>query len=116
MLCLCVSELKEAAERAQAQYRSEKQRRKEMELRVNNMEEELQDLKSDKESLERVRTLHVFFLLSVNGDRISILYRGSALNITVHRGHHGNEDNMLNCSGLERIVVVMLTNSWFLCV
>ncbi|KAK5870520.1 hypothetical protein PBY51_003462 [Eleginops maclovinus] len=46
-------ELKEAAERAQAQYRSAKQRRKEMELRVNNMEEELQDLKSDKDSLER---------------------------------------------------------------
>uniref|UniRef100_A0A8D0CRZ0 peptidylprolyl isomerase n=1 Tax=Sander lucioperca TaxID=283035 RepID=A0A8D0CRZ0_SANLU len=41
------------SEMAQAQYRSEKQRRKEMELRVNNMEEELQDLKTDKESLER---------------------------------------------------------------
>ncbi|XP_035514553.1 FK506-binding protein 15 isoform X2 [Morone saxatilis] len=48
-----LEELKEAAERAQAQYRSEKQRRKEMELKVNNMEEELQDLKTDKESLER---------------------------------------------------------------
>ncbi|XP_068559313.1 FK506-binding protein 15 isoform X2 [Cebidichthys violaceus] len=48
-----LGELKEAAERTQAQYRSEKQRRKEMELRVNNMEEELQDLKTDKESLER---------------------------------------------------------------
>uniref|UniRef100_A0A8C3A6W9 peptidylprolyl isomerase n=1 Tax=Cyclopterus lumpus TaxID=8103 RepID=A0A8C3A6W9_CYCLU len=40
-------------ERTQAQYRSEKQRRKEMELRGNNMEEEVQDLKADKESLER---------------------------------------------------------------
>uniref|UniRef100_UPI0037E76F6C FK506-binding protein 15 isoform X2 n=1 Tax=Semicossyphus pulcher TaxID=241346 RepID=UPI0037E76F6C len=48
-----LEELKEAGERAQAQYRSEKQRRKEMELRVSNMEEELQDLKTDKESLER---------------------------------------------------------------
>ncbi|XP_060893408.1 FK506-binding protein 15 isoform X2 [Labrus mixtus] len=48
-----LEELKEAAERAQAQYRSEKQRRKEMELRLNNMEEEIQDLKADKESLER---------------------------------------------------------------
>ncbi|XP_032371886.1 FK506-binding protein 15 isoform X2 [Etheostoma spectabile] len=48
-----MEELKQAAEMAQAQYRSEKQRRKEMELRVNNMEEELQDLKTDKESLER---------------------------------------------------------------
>ncbi|TKS78016.1 FK506-binding protein 15 [Collichthys lucidus] len=48
-----LEELKEAAERTQAQYRSEKQRRKEMELKVNNMEEELQDLKTDKERLER---------------------------------------------------------------
>uniref|UniRef100_A0AAX7U8F5 peptidylprolyl isomerase n=1 Tax=Astatotilapia calliptera TaxID=8154 RepID=A0AAX7U8F5_ASTCA len=37
----------------QTQYRSEKQRRKETELKVNTMEEELQDLKTDKESLER---------------------------------------------------------------
>ena len=58
MLCVCVPELKEAAERTQAQYRSEKQRRKEMELRVGNMEEEVQDLKTDKESLERVSVLH----------------------------------------------------------
>ncbi|KAM7416849.1 hypothetical protein PAMA_018766 [Pampus argenteus] len=48
-----LEELKEAAERAQAQYRSEKQKRKEMELRVNTTEEEVQDLKTDKESLER---------------------------------------------------------------
>ncbi|XP_040011066.1 FK506-binding protein 15 isoform X2 [Xiphias gladius] len=48
-----LEELKETAESAQAQYRSEKQRRKEMEQRVNNMEEELQDLKTDKEGLER---------------------------------------------------------------
>uniref|UniRef100_A0A667XYU4 peptidylprolyl isomerase n=1 Tax=Myripristis murdjan TaxID=586833 RepID=A0A667XYU4_9TELE len=44
--------LKEAADRAQTQYRSEKQKRKETELRVSNMEEELQDLKTDKEGLE----------------------------------------------------------------
>ncbi|MEQ2161842.1 hypothetical protein GOODEAATRI_013720, partial [Goodea atripinnis] len=49
-----LEELKEAAERSQTQYRSEKQRRKEMELRLTAMEEELQDLKSDKENLERV--------------------------------------------------------------
>ncbi|XP_076005579.1 FK506-binding protein 15 isoform X2 [Genypterus blacodes] len=48
-----LEELKEGAEKVQAQYRSEKQRRKEMELRGNNMEEEVQDLKTDKESLER---------------------------------------------------------------
>ena len=54
-VCVCVSsELKEAAERAQAQYRTEKQKRREMELKMNNIDEEVQDLKTDKESLERV--------------------------------------------------------------
>ncbi|XP_060927031.1 FK506-binding protein 15 isoform X2 [Limanda limanda] len=48
-----LEELKETAERTQAQYRSERQRRKETELRVNNTEEELQDLRTDKEGLER---------------------------------------------------------------
>ncbi|KAM9858783.1 FK506-binding protein 15 [Aulostomus maculatus] len=48
-----MEELKVAAERAQANFRTEKQRRKEMELRINNMEEEVQDLRSDKESLEQ---------------------------------------------------------------
>uniref|UniRef100_A0A665W3A7 peptidylprolyl isomerase n=1 Tax=Echeneis naucrates TaxID=173247 RepID=A0A665W3A7_ECHNA len=50
--CQCIA-LKETAERAQAQYRSEKQLRKDLELRVNNLEEEVQDLRTDKESLER---------------------------------------------------------------
>lgn len=59
-MCSCVSELKEEAERVQTQYRSEKQRRKETELKVNTMEEELQDLKTDKESLERVSGFHAF--------------------------------------------------------
>ncbi|KAK7933277.1 hypothetical protein WMY93_004173 [Mugilogobius chulae] len=48
-----LEELKEEAERHQAQYRSEKQKRKELELRVNNLEEELQDLRTDKDSLEK---------------------------------------------------------------
>ncbi|CAJ1068697.1 FK506-binding protein 15 isoform X3 [Xyrichtys novacula] len=48
-----LEEVKEAVERSQSQYRSEKQRRKEMELRISNLEEEIQDLKTDKESLER---------------------------------------------------------------
>ncbi|KAM3867767.1 FK506-binding protein 15 [Diretmus argenteus] len=48
-----LEEVKEAAERVQGQYRLEKQKRKETELKVNSMEEELQDLKTDKESLER---------------------------------------------------------------
>ncbi|XP_037536707.1 FK506-binding protein 15 [Nematolebias whitei] len=48
-----LEELKEAAERAQTLFRSEKQRRKEMELKVSTVEEELQDLKTDKDNLER---------------------------------------------------------------
>ncbi|KAM4577290.1 FK506-binding protein 15 isoform 2-T2 [Odontesthes bonariensis] len=48
-----LQEVQEAAERAQTQYRSERQRRKEMELKINSLEEELQDLKTDNESLER---------------------------------------------------------------
>ncbi|KAK2837101.1 hypothetical protein Q5P01_014313 [Channa striata] len=49
-----LEELKEVAEKTQAQYRLEKQRRKEMEVKVSNLEEELQDLKTDKEGLERI--------------------------------------------------------------
>lgn len=49
-----ISEIKELAERAQAQHRAEKQKRKEVELKLSNLDEELQDLKSEKESLERV--------------------------------------------------------------
>ncbi|MCI4381296.1 hypothetical protein PGIGA_G00249850 [Pangasianodon gigas] len=48
-----LQEMKELAERAQAQYRAEKQKRKEVELKLSNLDEELQDLKSEKESLER---------------------------------------------------------------
>lgn len=55
-----------------------------MELRVTNMEEELQDLKTDKDSLERVSILHVFVLPSVTRQD-----RERALNIMV------DKDNML---------------------
>ncbi|XP_048840020.1 FK506-binding protein 15-like isoform X2 [Brienomyrus brachyistius] len=48
-----VEELKEQAERAQAQYRGEKQKRREVELKLGSVEEELQDLRVEKESLER---------------------------------------------------------------
>lgn len=48
-----LEEFNESTERGQAQYRLEKQKRKEMELKVSNVEEEVQDLKTDKESLER---------------------------------------------------------------
>lgn len=48
-----ILELKETAERAQSQYKTEKQKRKELELKLNNQEEELQDMKTEKDSLER---------------------------------------------------------------
>lgn len=66
-----VSELKEASERTQAQCRLEKQRRKELELKVNNLEEDLQDLKTDKEALERVRT---FVFPSVRQSFLEMLF------------------------------------------
>uniref|UniRef100_A0A8C2H824 peptidylprolyl isomerase n=1 Tax=Cyprinus carpio TaxID=7962 RepID=A0A8C2H824_CYPCA len=49
-----ILELKETADRVQSQYKMEKQKRKELEHKLNNMEEELQDLKTEKDSLERV--------------------------------------------------------------
>ncbi|KAJ8263352.1 hypothetical protein COCON_G00158090 [Conger conger] len=48
-----LEELKERAERTQAQYRTEKQKRKEGELKLSNIEEELQDLKTEKDNLDR---------------------------------------------------------------
>lgn len=53
---VCISEFKETAERVQSQYKMEKQKRKETELKLNGLEEELQDAKTEKDSLERVRT------------------------------------------------------------
>ncbi|XP_053727152.1 FK506-binding protein 15 isoform X2 [Synchiropus splendidus] len=47
-----MEELKESAERAQTLCRSEKQQRKQLELKVSSLEEEVQDLKTDKQSLE----------------------------------------------------------------
>ncbi|XP_051950127.1 FK506-binding protein 15 isoform X2 [Xyrauchen texanus] len=46
-------ELKETDERVQSQYKMEKQKRKELEFKLNNMDEELQDMKTEKDSLER---------------------------------------------------------------
>ncbi|KAG1949172.1 FK506-binding protein [Pimephales promelas] len=46
-------ELRETADRVQGQYKMEKQKRKELELKLNNTEEELQDMKTEKDSLER---------------------------------------------------------------
>uniref|UniRef100_A0A9J7X9I3 peptidylprolyl isomerase n=1 Tax=Cyprinus carpio carpio TaxID=630221 RepID=A0A9J7X9I3_CYPCA len=46
-------ELKETADRVQSQHKMEKQKRKDLELKLNNIEEELQDMKTEKDSLER---------------------------------------------------------------
>ncbi|XP_051510137.1 FK506-binding protein 15 isoform X3 [Myxocyprinus asiaticus] len=46
-------EFKETAERVQSQYKMEKQKRKELEFKLNNVDEELQDMKTEKDSLER---------------------------------------------------------------
>uniref|UniRef100_A0A8C1YVG7 peptidylprolyl isomerase n=1 Tax=Cyprinus carpio TaxID=7962 RepID=A0A8C1YVG7_CYPCA len=53
-----ILELKETADRVQSQHKMEKQKRKELELKLNNMEEELQDMKTEKDSLERVSNSH----------------------------------------------------------
>uniref|UniRef100_A0A4W4FQN8 peptidylprolyl isomerase n=1 Tax=Electrophorus electricus TaxID=8005 RepID=A0A4W4FQN8_ELEEL len=55
-VCLLVSELKDTAEQVQTQLRAEKQKRKEAELRLSSLDDELQDVKSEKENLERVGT------------------------------------------------------------
>ncbi|KAG7480512.1 hypothetical protein MATL_G00056910 [Megalops atlanticus] len=49
-----LEELKEGAERTQVQYRTEKQRRKETELKLSNMEEEMQDLRTEKDNLDNL--------------------------------------------------------------
>uniref|UniRef100_A0A8C8DI70 peptidylprolyl isomerase n=1 Tax=Oryzias sinensis TaxID=183150 RepID=A0A8C8DI70_9TELE len=48
-----LEELKEVAEKTKTQYRLEKQKCKEMELKVNNMEKELVELKSAKGTVEQ---------------------------------------------------------------
>ncbi|XP_076846311.1 FK506-binding protein 15 isoform X2 [Brachyhypopomus gauderio] len=48
-----LQELKVTAEQVQAQHRTEKQKRKEAELKLDSLDDELQDLKSEKENLER---------------------------------------------------------------
>lgn len=54
--CVVFSEFKETAERVHSQYKTEKQKRKETELKLNGLEEELQDVKTEKDSMERVRS------------------------------------------------------------
>ncbi|XP_062399167.1 FK506-binding protein 15 isoform X2 [Sardina pilchardus] len=48
-----LEEVKETGERVHTQYKAEKQKRKEVELKLSSVEEELQDLTTEKDSLER---------------------------------------------------------------
>ncbi|MGH0168028.1 UNVERIFIED_CONTAM: hypothetical protein FKN15_062576 [Acipenser sinensis] len=48
-----LAELREVSEHAQSQYREEKQSRKQLQLRVSGLEEELGDLQTEKEGLEK---------------------------------------------------------------
>uniref|UniRef100_I3LWW8 peptidylprolyl isomerase n=1 Tax=Ictidomys tridecemlineatus TaxID=43179 RepID=I3LWW8_ICTTR len=49
-----LSELQETSEQAQSKFKSEKQNRRQLELKVTSLEEELTDLRAEKESLEKV--------------------------------------------------------------
>ncbi|XP_038538401.1 FK506-binding protein 15 isoform X6 [Canis lupus familiaris] len=48
-----LSELQETSEQAQSRFKSEKQSRRQLELKVTSLEEELADLRAEKESLEK---------------------------------------------------------------
>lgn len=53
-LCSDIPELQDTSEQAQTKFKSEKQSRKQLELKVTSLEEELADLRAEKESLEKV--------------------------------------------------------------
>lgn len=55
-------ELREASEQTQTKFKSEKQSRRQLELKVTSLEEELTDLRAEKESLEKVNSKAKFFL------------------------------------------------------
>uniref|UniRef100_A0A8C7KP31 peptidylprolyl isomerase n=1 Tax=Oncorhynchus kisutch TaxID=8019 RepID=A0A8C7KP31_ONCKI len=59
-----LEELKETAERGQAQYRTEKQKCKGMALRVNNMEEELTQLRKARTSTGQASSEQVLYSVS----------------------------------------------------
>uniref|UniRef100_A0A8C0LA62 peptidylprolyl isomerase n=1 Tax=Canis lupus dingo TaxID=286419 RepID=A0A8C0LA62_CANLU len=52
-----LSELQETSEQAQSRFKSEKQSRRQLELKVTSLEEELADLRAEKESLEKVSSM-----------------------------------------------------------
>ena len=56
-LCHYTPELQETSEQAQSRFKSEKQSRRQLELKVTCLEEELADLRAEKESLEKVSSM-----------------------------------------------------------
>lgn len=65
--CCFIPELQETSEQAQSKFKSEKQNRRQLELKVTALEEELTDLRTEKESLEKVRFIAEVPLLSPSG-------------------------------------------------
>lgn len=66
-LCCYIPELQETSEQAQSRFKSEKQSRKQLELKVTALEEELADLRAEKESLEKVSFTTELSLLNPSG-------------------------------------------------
>lgn len=66
-VCCYIPELQETSERAQSKFKGEKQSRRQLELKVTSLEEELSDLRSEKESLEKVKSITKVSLLDPSG-------------------------------------------------
>lgn len=66
-LCCFIPELQETSEQAQSKFKSEKQNRRQLELKVTALEEELTDLRAEKESLEKVSFIPEVSLLNPSG-------------------------------------------------
>lgn len=66
-LSAVVPELQETSEQAQSKFKSEKQSRRQLELKVTSLEEELADLRAEKESLEKVSSAPKVSLLDPSG-------------------------------------------------
>lgn len=66
-LCSYIPELQETSEQAQSKFKSEKQSRRQLELKMTSLEEELTDLRAEKESLEKVSSTTEVALLDPSG-------------------------------------------------
>lgn len=92
--CSRVPELKEAAEATQARYRSEKQRRQQVEARVSSLEEELQDVKIEKGGLERVRERSLSLKLLLCIIRVGRVETPRILSISPAKDAPGEEEEV----------------------